>query len=295
MPRPVRKPPPLLPQLQTAPPGPTLRAAGSRCGRTGTASSILAAAASTTALWVSAPPGSETTWPLARSFSSSAAISSGRSRHRFCKSLTESGRALSRSISSHQRAGSSSASRRAASELRVQGFFRRSRTLLTPRMRPPPMVARPVWSCAGRLARTTNRSPGTRGSGSARRNCTICLWPAAISVSSSMATRASTEAVPTCRCASTKSSTLPFTESRMRSSASAIVTGATASEAQSTMPRRTSSWSNSGRFKRDAFARARFGRVCRHRPASAARARPGPPAAASAGRQSAPRRCRGCR
>ena len=88
----LRRSPRCPPRSRTARRGPARRAVGWRCGRTSTAASILAAVSSTTALCVSAPLGSEITRPLARSFSSSAVISSGRSRHVFCKSLTESGR-----------------------------------------------------------------------------------------------------------------------------------------------------------------------------------------------------------
>ena len=177
-----------------------------------------------------------------------AVISSARMRLFNCSSAAVADSALSRNINSHQRAGSSMAARRAARSSSVHCFFRRNRMLLTPRMRPPPMVVRPARRAGqvGADAQSGRRAPAR--SGSASRSWTICFWPAVISVFSSIATRAEHRRGADVQMRFEKSSSLPFTESRMRNSASAIVTGAGALDALRTMPRRTIQWSISGRF-----------------------------------------------
>ena len=89
--------------------------------------------------------------------------SSGRRKHCRSSSRGSSGWRASRSTSSHQPPGSSSTSRRAARLSRVHCLLRRRRTLLRPRIRPPPIVTRPPWLGPGRFARSTNRSPGASG------------------------------------------------------------------------------------------------------------------------------------
>ena len=157
--------------------------------------------------------------------------------------------APSRSISSHQRSGSSSASRRAARELKRPGLLAAQAHVADAEDAPAAdggqaalALRRADWRAR------TKRSPGTSGSGSARRNWTICFWPgghlgrfqhgdarqhrggADVQMRLPGSPRPCPSPSPGCA-----------------APPSAIVTGATASDSQSTMPRRTS-WSSSGRF-----------------------------------------------